>query len=57
MAIYESENAQPNVNVYPNGGNGGYGDGFGNNGAWWIIILFTSAIPILVQNANLIVAR
>ena len=44
MAIYESENAQPNVNVYPNGGNGGYGDGFGNNGAWWIIILFLFAM-------------
>lgn len=46
MAIYESENAQPNVNVYPNGGynGGGYGDGFGNNGAWWIIILFLFAM-------------
>lgn len=46
MAIYESENGQPAVNVYPNaGGFGGYGgDGFGNNGAWWIIILFLFAM-------------
>lgn len=43
--IYESQNHQPAVNVYPNGGNGGYGgDGFGNNGAWWIIILFLFAM-------------
>jgi len=46
MAIYESENAQPSVNVYPgaSGMMGGYGDGFGNNGAWWIIILFLFAM-------------
>ena len=46
--IYESQNQQPSVNVYPNGGNGGYGgyggDMFGNNGAWWIIILFLFAM-------------
>ena len=42
--IYETQNQQPNVNVFPNG-NGGYGgDGFGNNGAWWIIILFLFAM-------------
>ena len=43
--IYESQNQQPAVNVFPNG-NGGYagGDGFGNNGAWWIIILFLFAM-------------
>lgn len=46
MAIYESENGQPAVNVYPSAnGMGGYGgDGFGNNGAWWIIILFLFAM-------------
>ncbi len=42
--IYESQNQQPAVNVFPNGGNNGYGDGFGNNGAWWIIILFLFAM-------------
>ena len=43
--IYESQNQQPSVNVFPNGSNGGYGgDGFGNNGAWWIIILFLFAM-------------
>lgn len=41
--IYESQ--QPAVNVYPNGGNGSFGgDSFGNNGAWWIIILFLFAM-------------
>ena len=42
--IYESQNQQPSVNVYPNGGNGYGGDMFGNNGAWWIIILFLFAM-------------
>ena len=43
--IYESQNQQPAVNVYPNGSNGfGGGDAFGNNGAWWIIILFLFAM-------------
>lgn len=43
--IYESQNQQPAVNVYPNGAGGGYGgDMFGNNGAWWIIILFLFAM-------------
>lgn len=44
--IFESQNQQPAVNVYPNGGNGGYagGDMFGNNSAWWIIILFLFAM-------------
>lgn len=43
--IYESQNQQPAVNVFPNG-NGGFGggDSFGNNGAWWIIILFLFAM-------------
>lgn len=43
--IYESRDQQPSVNVYPNNGmGGGYGDGFGGNGAWWIIILFLFAM-------------
>lgn len=42
--IYESQNQQPAVNVYPNGGGFGGNDGFGNNGAWWIIILFLFAM-------------
>ena len=43
--IYETSNQQPNVNVFPNGNGGNYGgDGFGNNGAWWIIILFLFAM-------------
>ena len=43
--IYESSNQQPAVNVYPTGGNGSFGgDAFGNNGAWWIIILFLFAM-------------
>lgn len=43
--IYESQNQQPAVNVYPNGSSGGYGvgDGFGG-GAWWIIVLFLFAM-------------
>lgn len=40
--IYDVQNQQPNVNVFPGGGNGN--DGFGNNGAWWIIILFLFAM-------------
>lgn len=44
MPIYESDNRQPNVNVYPGGGNFGGGDSFGGNGAWWIIILFLFAM-------------
>lgn len=43
--IYESQNQQPSVNVFPNGGNGGNGgDAFGGNNAWWIIILFLFAM-------------
>ena len=42
--IYETQNQQPAVNVYPTGNGGGYGDAFGNNGAWWIIILFLFAM-------------
>jgi hypothetical protein len=43
--IYESQNQQPAVNVYPNGNGGMYGgDAFGGNGAWWIIILFLFAM-------------
>lgn len=43
--IYESQNQQPAVNVYPNGGNGyGMNDTFGGNGFFWIIILFLFAM-------------
>ena len=45
--ITETNNQQPSVNVYPNGymgGNGGFGDSFGGNGFFWIIILFFFAI-------------
>ena len=44
--IVESGNQQPNVNVFPNGNGYGSngGDMFGNNGAWWIIILFLFAM-------------
>lgn len=43
--IYESQNQQPAVNVYPNSnGYGNGGDMFGANGAWWIIILFLFAM-------------
>ena len=41
-----TETQQPSVNVFPNGGYG-YGNGggaFGDNGAWWIIILFLFAM-------------
>jgi len=44
--IYETQNQQPAVNVYPNGGNGGYGfgdSGFGG-GFFWVIILFFFAL-------------
>ena len=44
--IMETQNQQPAVNVYPNGGNGG-GFGFGDGaygGSFWIIILFFFAI-------------
>ncbi len=46
-----TETQQPSVNVYPNAPYGGYpmygnggNDMFGNNGAWWIIILFLFAM-------------
>lgn len=43
--IYETQNQQPSVNILPGNNGGGYGnDGFGNNGAWWIIILFLFAM-------------
>lgn len=42
--IMESQNQQPAVNVFPNGGGSYGGDAFGNNGAWWIIILFLFAM-------------
>lgn len=43
--IYESQNQQPAVNVYPNGGNGGmFGDGAFGGGFFWIIILFFFAL-------------
>ena len=43
--IYESQNQQPAVNVYPNGGNGGmFGDGVFGGGFFWIIILFFFAL-------------
>ena len=46
--IYETQNTQPAVNVYPNG-NAGYGGGFGGdifggNNIIWIIILFFFAM-------------
>lgn len=44
--IYETQNQQPAVNVYPNGGNGGYGfgDGAFGGGFFWVIILFFFAL-------------
>ena len=43
--IYESQNQQPAVNVYPNGGNGGmFGDGAFGGGFFWVIILFFFAL-------------
>lgn len=44
--LIESMNQQPAVNVYPNGANngGGFGDAWGGNGFFWIIILFFFAL-------------
>ena len=44
--IYESDNAQPSVNVYPNnnGGNGNGMFGYGDGSIVWIIILFFFAM-------------
>ena len=43
--IYESQNQQPAVNVYPNGGSNGFGDGaYGGGAFFWIIILFLFAM-------------
>ena len=44
--MVESNNQQPAVNVYPNGGNGGFGfgDGAFGGGFFWIIILFFFAM-------------
>lgn len=43
--IYESQNQQPAVNVYPNGGNGtGFGDGAFGGGIFWVIVLFFFAM-------------
>ena len=44
--IYESNNQQPAVNVYPNGGgmNSGFGDGVFGGGFFWVIILFLFAM-------------
>lgn len=47
--LIDSSNMQPSVNVYPNGGMGGYNNGAndifgGNGGIFWIIILFFFAI-------------
>ena len=45
--IYESQNQQPAVNVYPNGGNGGmFGDGAFGGGFFWVIILFFFAMML-----------
>ena len=41
--IYESQNQQPSVNVFPNGSNGGFG-GFGDGAFFWVIILFFFAL-------------
>ena len=41
--LVESQNQQPSVNVYPNGGNsgfGGFGDGFSGGGIFFWLILF-----------------
>ena len=43
MALVETSNGQPAVNVYPNGGNGGFGFGdgsFGGGGIFFWLILF-----------------
>lgn len=45
--LIDSSNMQPSVNVYPNGGmggNGGFGDAWGGNGFFWILILFFFAM-------------
>ena len=44
--IMETQNQQPAVNVYPNGGNGGFGGEGAYGGGWffWIIILFLFAM-------------
>lgn len=42
--VVDTTNQTPNVNVYPSGNAGFGGDSFGNNGAWWIIILFLFAM-------------
>lgn len=44
--IYESQNQQPSVNVFPNGSNGGFGGfgGFGDGAFFWVIILFFFAL-------------
>lgn len=43
--LIESSNQQPSVNVMPsNGGFGGFGDSFGGNAFFWVIILFFFAI-------------
>lgn len=39
--IMETQNQQPSVNVYPNGGNSGFGDGsFGGGWFFWMILFF-----------------
>lgn len=42
MALVETSNGQPAVNVFPNGGNGGFGfgDSFGGGGIFFWLILF-----------------
>ena len=43
--LIETNNQQPSINVLPNGySNGGFGDAFGGNGFFWVIILFFFAI-------------
>lgn len=43
--LIESNNQQPSINVMPSGyANSGFGDGFGGNGFFWVIILFFFAI-------------
>ena len=45
--LIDSSNMQPSVNVYPNGGMGGnvgFGDAWGGNGFFWILILFFFAM-------------
>ncbi len=44
MVTMEQQNPNPSVNVYPNGGNGGFGDVFGGMGGgaifFWLILFF-----------------